>query len=99
MQQMRERMAPKSGLREYRPGTFDKRVAYGQRDRKMMLVARGILRGFKVVCRSDGAARNLAYALRVRRPRIESREGARFGLSVGLEGRTVYVYATRKRNQ
>lgn len=92
-------MVPKSGLREYRPGTFDKHVAYGQRDRKMMLVARGILRGFRVVCRSERAARNLAYALRVRRPRIESREGARFGLSVRLEGRTVYVYGTRKSNQ
>jgi len=92
-------MAPKSDLREYRPGTFDKYVAYGQRDRKMMLVARGILRGFRVVCRSEGAARNLAYALRVRRPRIESREGARFGLSVRLEGRAVYVYATRKSNK
>ena len=91
-------MAPKSDLREYRPGTFDKYVAYGQRDRKMMLVARGILRGFRVVCRSEGAARNLAYALRVRRPRIESREGARFGLSVRLEGRTVYVVGTRKSN-
>ena len=85
-----------TGLREYRPGTFDKYVAYGQRDRKMMLVARGILKGFKVKCRSEGMARNLAYALRVRVPRIESREGARFGLKVRLDGRMVYVYGTRK---
>lgn len=62
----------------------------------MMLVARGILRGFRVKCRSESTARNLAYALRVRAPRIESREGARFGLKVRLDGRMVYVYGTRK---
>jgi hypothetical protein len=89
-------MAHRSDLREYRPGTFDRHVAYGQRDRKLMLVARGILRGFRVKCRSEGAARNLAYALRIRAPRIESREGARFGLRVRLDGRTVYVHATRR---
>jgi hypothetical protein len=61
-----------------------------------MLVARGILRGFRVKCKSEGAARNLAYALRVRAPKIESREGARFGLKVRLDGRKVYVYGTRK---
>ena len=90
------RMKPKSGLREYRPGTFDKHVAYGQRDRKMMLVARGIMKGFKVKCKSETVARNLAYALRIRAPRIELREGARFGLKVRLDGRVVYVYGTRK---
>jgi hypothetical protein len=89
-------MAPTSGLREYRPGTFDRHVAYGQRDRKLMLVARGIMKGFRVKCKSEGAARNLAYALRVRAPRIELREGARFGLKVRLDGRIVYVYGTRK---
>jgi hypothetical protein len=62
-----------------------------------MLVARGILNGFKVKCRSENAARNLAYALRMRAPRIESREGARMGLKVRLEGRLVYVYGTKKR--
>lgn len=92
-------MAPTSGLREYRPGTFDRHVAYGQRDRKLMLVARGILKGFRVKCKSQGAARDLAYALRIRAPRIELREGARFGLRVRLEGRIVYVYATRKRHE
>ena len=91
-------MAHSSDLREYRPGTFDRHVAYGQRDRKLMLVARGILRGFRVKCRSEGAARNLAYALRIRAPRIESREGARFGLRVRLDGRTVFVHATRRSN-
>lgn len=91
------RMTPKSGLRQYRPGTFDRYVAYGQRDRKLMLVVRGILKGFKVKCRSENAARNLAYALRMRAPRIESREGARLGLKVRLDGRMVFVYPTRKR--
>lgn len=87
----------KSSLRQYRPGTFDKHVAYGQRDRKLMLVARGILNGFRVVCDSENKARNLAYALRVRASRIESREGARFGLKVRLDGRKVYVHRTLKR--
>ena len=89
-------MPPKTGLRQYRPGTFDRHVAYGQRERKLMLVARGILKGFRVKCKSESVARNLAYALRVRAPHIESREGARFGLKVKLEGRVVYVYGTRK---
>jgi len=78
-------------LREYNPGTFDKRVAYGQRDRKLMLVARGILHGFKVKCRSEKAASNLAFSLRVRAPRIESAVGARFGLKVRQEGTEVSV--------
>jgi hypothetical protein len=89
-------MKPKPGLRQYRPGTFDRHVAYGQRERKLMLVARGILKGFQVKCKSERVARNLAYALRVRAPRVESREGARFGLKVRLEGRIVYVYGTPK---
>jgi hypothetical protein len=89
-------MKPKLGLKQYRPGTFDRHVAYGQRERKLMLVARGILKGFKVKCKSERVARNLAYALRVRAPRVESREGARFGLKVRLEGRIVYVYGTPK---
>jgi len=87
----------KSSLKQYRPGTFDKRVAYGQRDRKLMLVARGILNGFKVVCESENRARNLAHALRVRASRIESKESARFGLKVRLDGRKVYVLRTLKR--
>jgi hypothetical protein len=81
----------RTNLREYRPGTFDKRVAYGQRERKLMLVARGILRGFKVKCKSEKAARNLAYSLRARACRIESTGAARFGLRVKLEGVRVYV--------
>jgi hypothetical protein len=89
-------MRPKSKLKEYRPGTFDKRVAYGQRDRKLMLVARGILKGFRVVCRSENAARNLAYALRMRSIRIESKEGARFGIRIRLNGRKVYAMGVRR---
>jgi hypothetical protein len=62
-----------------------------------MLVARGIMKGFKVKCRSEAVAQNLAYALRVRAPRVELKEGARFGLKVRLDGRVVYVYGKRKR--
>ena len=82
---------PKPKIREYRPGTFDKYVAYGQRERKLMLVARGILRGFKVKCRSENAARNLAYSLRMRVPRIEAADGARFALKVRVDGVKIYV--------
>jgi hypothetical protein len=78
-------------LREYRPGTFDKYVAYGQRERKLMLVARGILHGFQVKCDSEKAARNLAYSLRMRAPRIEATDGARFGLRVKVDGVKLYV--------
>jgi hypothetical protein len=84
-------------LKQYRPGTFDKRVAYGLRDRKLMLVARGILKGFRVRCHSEADARNLTYALRVRATRIVTHEGARFGLKVKLDGRTVYVMGIRRR--
>jgi hypothetical protein len=86
-------------VREYRPGTFDKRVAYGQRERKLMLVARGILHGFKVKCKSEKSARNLAYSLRMRAPRIEAIDGARFGLRVRLEGEKVYVLGVPRRQQ
>jgi len=78
-------------LREYRPGTFDKRVAYGQRQRKLLLVARGIIQGFKVKCRTERAASNLAYSLRLWAPRIEATDGARFALRVSLDGRNLYV--------
>lgn len=56
-----------------------------------MLVARGILVGFKVKCKSERAARNLAYSLRMRAPRVESADGARFGLRVKVEREKVYV--------
>lgn len=90
-------MQQRTALRQYRPGTFDKRVAYGQRDRKLMLVARGILRGFKVKCRSERDATNLAYSLRIRAARIELKEAARLNLRVRVDGRVVYVLGIPKR--
>jgi hypothetical protein len=90
-------MPHKTGLRQYRPGTFDKWVAYGQRERKLTLVARGIIQGFKVKCRSENAARNLAYSLRIRASRLESDQAFRFGFRIKLEGRTVYVFGTPKK--
>ena len=89
-------MPKKSALRDYRSGTFDKRVAYGQRERKLVLVARGIMPGFRVLCRTESAAKNLAYSLRIRAARVELAEFARFGLKVKVEGRKVYVRGTRK---
>jgi hypothetical protein len=88
---------PAKKLREYRPGTFDKRVAYGQRERKLLLVARGIIRGFKVKCKSEKAAENLAYSLRNRTPRVEATAGGRFGLKVRVEGEKVYVIGVRRK--
>lgn len=96
----REREArPHSGLKQYRSGTFHKRVAYGQRDRKLTLVARGILKGFKVTCKSDKEAANLAYSLRIRAARIEPQDYARFGLRVKVDGRRIYVIGTPKRSR
>ncbi len=89
-------MPEKSALKEYRRGTFDKRVAYGLRDRKLMLVARGILKGFRVSCKTEKAAANLAYSLRIRAGRTELEEYARFGLKVKVDGRAVYVLGTPK---
>jgi len=86
----------KSAIRDYRSGTFDKRVAYGQRERKLALVARGVMPGFRVLCKTENSARNLAYSLRIRAARVESADYARFGLKVKVEGRKVYVRGTRK---
>ena len=83
-------------MKQYMAGTFDKRVAYGQRERKLRLIARGIMPGFKVVCRSEKSARNLAYALRLRAERMESTEGLPCGVKVRVEGRTVYALRTKK---
>jgi hypothetical protein len=91
-----KRIRKKSALRDYRSGTFDKRVAYGQRERKLTLVARGIMPGFRVLCKTENSARNLGYSLRVRAARIELADFARFGLKVKVEGRKVYVRRTRK---
>ncbi len=89
----------KSSIRQYRAGTFDKYVAYGQRDRKLKLVARGILSGFEVKCPSENSARNLAYSLRVRASRIESEDYARCGIKIKLEGRKVYAFRTKKHGE
>jgi hypothetical protein len=81
-------------LKEYKPGTFDRHVAYGQRERKLMLVARGVMDGFKVRCQSAKDAENLAHAFRVRCRRIEERGTTKYSLRVRVEERTIYV--TRK---
>jgi len=81
-------------LKEYKPGTFDKRVAYGQRQRKLMLVARGIIGGFKVRCESAKEASNLARAFRVRSQKIERSESARYSIRIKVKKKTIYV--TRK---
>ncbi len=78
-------------MKEYKPGTFDRRVAYGQRQRKLILVARGIMDGFKVRCRSEKEADNLAHAFRSRCVKIEAEEYARYAIKVRLKGRTIIV--------
>ena len=81
-------------MKEYRPGTFDRYVAYGQRQRKLLLVSRGIMDGFKVRCQSTKDAENLARAFRSRSHRIEEAERVKYSLRVKVQDRTVYV--TRK---
>lgn len=81
-------------LKKYAPGTFDRRVAYGQRERKLMLVSRGIIDGFKVRCKSVKEAANLARAFRLRCARVERSEKARYSLRVRVDEKTIYV--TRK---
>ena len=81
-------------MKEYRPGTFDRHVAYGQRQRKLLLVSRGIIGGFKVRCQSTKDAENLARAFRSRSRRIGESVRAKYALRIKVEDRTVYV--TRK---
>ena len=81
-------------MKEYRPGTFDRYVAYGQRQRKLLLVSRGIIDGFKVRCQSTKDAENLARAFRSRSRRIGESVRAKYALRIKVEDRTVYV--TRK---
>ena len=83
-------------MREYRPGTFDKHVAYGQRERKLRLVAMGIMNGFKVVCRTEKNAKNLAYSLKVRAERMTENQEYRFGIKIRLDGKKVYAIRTKK---
>jgi hypothetical protein len=71
-------------------------VAYGQRERKLRLVARGIINGFRVVCRTENDAKNLAYALRLRAQRMASEEDYRCGVKVKVEGKKVYAIRTKK---
>lgn len=52
--------------------------------------------GFKIVCRTEKSAKNLAYALRVRAERMEGDENYRFGVKIRLEGKKVYAVRIRK---
>ena len=81
-------------LKEYRPGTFDRYVAYGQRQRKLLLVSRGIIYGFRVRCHSPKDAENLARAFRSRSRKMGESVRAKYALRIKVEDRTVYV--TRK---
>jgi hypothetical protein len=78
-------------MKEYKQGTFDKHVAYGQRQRKLLLISRGVMDAFKVRCRSVEDAENLARAFRTRSRRIEDGEAAKFSLRVKVKRNTVYV--------
>ncbi len=64
-----------------------------------MLVARGILRGFKVKCGTENAARNLAYSLRIRANRIDESENLGFAPRVRVDGVKVFVVGKPKRTQ
>jgi hypothetical protein len=54
------------------------------------------MHGFKVNCKSEKAAKDLAFGLRARAPRITEAEDARFGIKVRVEGRKVLVVALPK---
>jgi len=62
----------------------------------MKLIARGILDGFKVTCRTENDAKNLAYALRIRSKRIVNDEALQFGVKVRVDGRKVYAVRIKK---
>ncbi|WP_455284613.1 hypothetical protein [[Eubacterium] cellulosolvens] len=81
-------------MKEYKRGTFDRHVAYGQRQRKLMLVSKGIIDAFKVRCQSTREAENLARAFRIRSSKVQRDENARYSLRVKVEGKTIHV--TRK---
>ncbi|OGD54885.1 hypothetical protein A3K80_01550 [Candidatus Bathyarchaeota archaeon RBG_13_38_9] len=78
-------------LKKYKPGTFDKYVAYGQRHRKLMLVSKGILNGFQVKCKSEKKANNLAHSFRTRRPKIENSKDGRYKLIIKQKENKIYV--------
>ena len=62
----------------------------------MWLVARGVMHGFKVNCKSEKAAKDLAFGLRARAPRIAAGEDAQFDLRVKVDGRKVLVTGSPK---
>jgi len=62
----------------------------------MKLIARGILDGFKVTCRTENDAKNLAYALRIRSKRMVNDEALQFGVKVSVDGRKVYAVRIKK---
>jgi len=53
--------------------------------------------GFKVNCRSERQAQDLAYGLRSRAKRLERDYDVRFGLKVKADGRIVTVLGIPKR--
>ena len=62
----------------------------------MRLIARGILDGFKVTCRTENDARNLAYSLRIRAKRLATDADLQFGVKVRVEGRKIYAVRIKK---
>jgi hypothetical protein len=54
------------------------------------------MHGFKVNCKSEKAANDLAFGLRARAPRIAAGEDARFDLRVKVDGRKVLVIGSPK---
>jgi hypothetical protein len=78
-------------LKKYKPGTFDKYVAYGQRHRKLLLVSKGVINGFQVKCKSEKKAINLAHSFRTRRPKIENSKEAHYKLIIKQKGNIIYV--------
>ena len=81
-------------MKEYDPGTFDRHVAYGQRSRKLLLIARGIIDGFRVRCKSPKQAENLARGFRLRATHIAKMPNLQYGVKIKTKG--PIVYALRK---
>jgi hypothetical protein len=54
------------------------------------------MHGFKVNCKSEKAAKDLAFGLRTRAPRIAGGEDARFDLRVKVDGKKVLVIGLPK---
>jgi hypothetical protein len=90
----RKSMRERTRLKEYKAGTFDKRVAYGQRSRKLLLIARGVISGFRVRCKSPKHAENLARGLRIRASHIDKMPNLKYGITI--KRRESMVFALRK---